>query len=62
MRWAIVIYDSQRNFPQWAYTGMVDGFLKACDDVGQFSNLDAYYLDTYRPIFSLVYRYDGGKS
>ena len=37
VQWAIVIYDSQRNFPQWAYKGLVEGFLKACDEVGQSS-------------------------
>lgn len=44
VRWVVVIYDSARNFPQPAYTGLVNGFLKACDDVGQFSNLNAYLL------------------
>ena len=40
VRWVVVIYDSKRNFPQQAYTGLVDGFLRACDDVGQFSNFE----------------------
>ena len=46
VRWAVVIYDSQRNFPLPFYQGLVNGFLKACDEVGQFSILDANWLDT----------------
>jgi len=34
VRWVVVIYDSQRNFPRPAFTESVDGFLKACDEVG----------------------------
>jgi eukaryotic translation initiation factor 2C len=44
VRWAVVIYDSQRNFPQPAYAGLVNGFLKACDDVGMtVENRDPIY-------------------
>jgi hypothetical protein len=34
VQWAVLIYDSQRNFPHPAYVAMVDGFLHACDEVG----------------------------
>lgn len=44
VRWAVLIYDSERNFPEPAYIGLVNGFLKACDDVGQFPKLNAYCL------------------
>lgn len=44
VRWAVLIYDSQRNFPQPAYIGLVNGFLKACDDVGMtVENRDPIY-------------------
>jgi len=44
VRWVVVIYDSARNFPQPAYTGLVNGFLKACDDVGMtVENRDPIY-------------------
>lgn len=42
VRWAVVIYDSLRNFPKPAFEGMVNGFLTACNEVGQHFNV---YLD-----------------
>lgn len=35
VRWAVIIYDSMRNFPEPAYKEMVRGFLKACGEVGK---------------------------
>jgi eukaryotic translation initiation factor 2C len=44
VRWVVVIYDSQRNFPLPAYEGLVKGFLKACDEVGMtVENRDPIY-------------------
>jgi hypothetical protein len=59
VRWAIVIYESSRYFPEPAFKGMVDGFLKACDAVGQHLNVIYIF---YRLIFSLAYRDKGGQS
>ena len=39
VQWAMVIYDSVWNFSKSA---MVRGFLKACGEVGKYSNV--YYL------------------
>jgi len=44
VRWVVLIYDSQRNFPQPDYTRLVNGFLSACDDVGMtVENRDPIY-------------------
>jgi len=44
VRWVVLIYDSQRNFPQSDYTRLVNGFLNACDDVGMtVENRDPIY-------------------
>jgi hypothetical protein len=63
VRWAVLIYDSQRNFPQPAYAGLVSGFLNACDDVGQFFNLNVLLSRFLIEVYILFdYRHSGGKS
>ena len=47
VRWAILIYESLHSFPEPAYEGMVRGFLKACDAVGQYLNVIYIFLSPH---------------